>query len=158
MDPNSFRRLSSHWATGVSILTTLNKAGRHFGLTMNALSSLSLRPPLFLVCIDKASDTIKPLAESQVFCVNILKQDQKALAQAFAIKGKDKFTGVKITAGRTGAPVLAGALAIIECRVRQTIDGGDHLVFFGEIEHSSIGAGEPLVFYKGDYRALKSSK
>jgi flavin reductase (DIM6/NTAB) family NADH-FMN oxidoreductase RutF len=156
MDSKTFRKISGYWATGVSVLTTVNQAGRQYGLTMNALSSLSLAPPLLLVCIDNDSETIKPLAESKAFAISILKHEQKPIAQAFAMKGAEKFDHAALVKGRSGAALIAGALATIECRVTQCIEGGDHTVVFGQIERFEMGEGEPLIFYRGAYARLRA--
>jgi flavin reductase (DIM6/NTAB) family NADH-FMN oxidoreductase RutF len=154
MDPLNFRQLSSLWATGVSVVTTVAKNGQFYGLTVNGLSSLSLKPPLFLICVDRGSDTIAPLQASRVFCINILTAEQQALAQRFATKGQQKFANMSAQRGRLGAPLLPGALASLECRVHEIVEGGDHLVFFGELKEVHIGKGEPLIFFRNAYRRL----
>jgi flavin reductase (DIM6/NTAB) family NADH-FMN oxidoreductase RutF len=118
VDVNDFRRACGLWGTGVSIVTTCDAEGRPFGLTMNAVSSLSLAPPMLLVCVDRGSDTLAPMTQSRVFCVNVLAREQEALSNRFAKKGQDKFSDVAFTPGSTGAPVLAGTLVSFECAVQ----------------------------------------
>lgn len=156
MDATTFRRISSYWATGVAVVTTLDAEGRYYGLTMSGLTSLSLDPPLFLICVDKRSDTLKPIQQSQAFCINILTMAQQELAQRFATKGLQKFSGIPSTPGQTGVPLIEGALASLECRVREEIEGGDHVVFFGELAQARLGNGAPLLFYHGSYKQLPS--
>jgi len=92
ISPENFRKASGLWATGVSIVTTIDGSGAPFGLTMNSVTSLSLNPPLYLVNLDNGSDTLTALMESRAFCINVLASDQQALSNKFAKKGGDKFT------------------------------------------------------------------
>ncbi len=152
-----FRRACGLWATGVSIVTTADSGGRPYGLTMNAVTSLSLNPPMFIVCVDNGSDTLKPMQDSQVFCVNVLADTQQDLSNRFAKKGDDKFTGVAFSAGVTGAPVLAGTLVSIECVVHSMVAGGDHQIVCGEVRRlvvSDLPEVQPLLYYGGRYAAL----
>ena len=154
IDADEFRKACGLWATGVSIVTSVDGQGRPFGLTMNAVTSLSLEPPMFLVCVDKGSDTLQAMLDSGVFCVNVLAQGQQALSDRFAKKGDDKFSGIEHKAGATGAPVLAGTLLAIECTVKAVLPGGDHEIFCGAVErvfanHSE--SAEPLLYYGGRY-------
>lgn len=154
INADDFRKACGLWATGVSIVTSVDAQGKPFGLTMNAVTSLSLEPPMFLVCVDKGSDTLKAILDSGVFCVNVLAQGQQALSDRFAKKGDDKFSGIEHTRGETGAPLLAGTVLAVECTVKAVLPGGDHEIFCGEVEqvvadHSeSI---EPLLYYCGRY-------
>lgn len=155
--PEAFRRASGLWATGVSIVTTIDSAGKPYGLTMNAVTSLSLNPPMFIVCVDNNSDTLAPMRESKVFCINVLASTQQDLSNRFAKKGEEKFTGVAHAPGASGAPLLDGALLSIECTVRDIVAGGDHQIMLGEVQSivSNDGAGiEPLLYFGGRYAAL----
>ena len=154
---DSFRSASGLWATGVSIVTTADGAGKGYGLTMNAVSSLSLDPPLFLVCLDHKSETLGPMKESQAFCINVLTSEQEDLSNRFAKKGPDKFDGVEWSAAATGAPVIANTLVSIDCAVTQILAGGDHSIVCGEVKYIATNASEgvqPLLFFKGRYAAL----
>jgi flavin reductase (DIM6/NTAB) family NADH-FMN oxidoreductase RutF len=154
IDADEFRKACGLWATGVSIVTSVDGRGNPFGLTMNAVTSLSLEPPMFLVCVDKGSDTLRAILDSGVFCVNVLAQGQEALSDRFAKKGDDKFSGIEHTAGRTGAPMLAGTLLAVECTVKAVLPGGDHEIFCGEVERfvaNQSDAVEPLMYYRGRY-------
>lgn len=152
-----FRKACSQWASGVSIVTTVDSAGKPFGLTMTAVTSLSLNPAMFIVCVDNNSDTLAPMRESKVFCINVLASNQQDLSNRFAKKGAEKFDGVGYAAGNTGAPVLAGALLSIECAVSSIVPGGDHQIMLGEVRrivsNESEGV-EPLLYFGGRYAAL----
>ncbi len=152
-----FRRACGLWATGVSIVTTVDSNGIPYGLTMNAVSSLSLDPPMFLVCVDKGSDTLAPMTASRTFCVNVLTQRQQDLSNRFAKKGQDKFDGVAWSTGATGAPLIDDSLVSIECDVSDVLEGGDHKIFCGEVRgivsNDSVDV-EPLLYYGGGYGAL----
>jgi len=154
---DQFRRASGLWATGVSIVTTVDSAGKPYGLTMNAVTSLSLTPAMFIVCVDNNSDTLAPMRESKVFCINVLASNQQDVSNRFAKKGAEKFDGVAHAAGSTGAPVLAGALLSIECAVSNIVPGGDHQIMLGEVRrivtNESDGI-EPLLYFGGRYAAI----
>ncbi len=155
--PDDFRRASGLWATGVSIVTTTDASGKPYGLTMNAVGSLSLDPPLFLVCVDLKSDTLAPMSESKTFCINMLTSAQQDLSNGFAKKGTDKFNNVNWTTAATGAPVIADTLVSIDCAVQDVLQGGDHKIFCGEVRaiiDNTNEAAEPLLFFKGRYAAI----
>ena len=157
MTPDSFRKACGYWASGVSIVTTADTDGKLYGLTMNAVTSLSLTPPLFLICVDNKSDSLEPLRRSGVFCINVLSEAQQALSNSFAKKNPHKFEGVAHTLGSTGAPLLDGHLLAIECTVAASYPGGDHQIFVGDIRAISIPREEgigPVIYYRGRYAAL----
>ena len=109
---------------------------------------------LVLICIDKTLNTHTAIVESGQFAVNILEQRQEHLSRRFATSENDKFTGVAWHAGRFGLPVLEGALAVIECQLRDTFAGGDHSIFVGEVMDAEISTGSPLLYYRRGYREL----
>lgn len=153
-DADAFRKACGLWATGVSIVTTVDTERTPYGLTMNAVSSLSLDPPMFLVCVDNGSDTLAPMLASRVFCVNVLTADQQDLSNRFAKKGAGKFEGVEFEHGQTGAPMLAGTLLSVECAVADVLNGGDHRIFCGEVKSIRTNASEqaePLLYFGGRY-------
>ena len=154
---DDFRRASGLWATGVSIVTTADSAGKPYGLTMNSVTSLSLDPPLYIVNVDKGSDTLAPMLESRSFSINVLADDQQSLSNSFAKKGDDKFSDVDHAAGSNGAPRLAGALMTIECTVDAVHEGGDHKIVVGEVTeivHADPDETKPLLYYRGKYAEL----
>jgi flavin reductase (DIM6/NTAB) family NADH-FMN oxidoreductase RutF len=154
IEKNELRQVMGHFATGVTIITTLTKAGQLHGLTANAFTSVSLEPPLLLISVDKKAESWPAFEESRVFTVNILADDQEGLSRKFAVSGGNKFEGVAYRIGANGAPILDGTLAYIECTLYAAYDGGDHSIYLGEIQQVEIHEGKPLVFYRGGYRAL----
>lgn len=147
-----FRRLLGHWATGVSVVTAQPPAEAPCGLTVNAFCSLSLEPPLVLVCIEKGADSHDCIERAGKFCVNVLAAEQERLARRFAgVDSASKFDGIAFHRERTGAPVLAAALAWIECEVRARHDGGDHTIFIGEVIAGDARQGAPIIYYRGGY-------
>ncbi len=154
IEKNQLRQVMGHFATGVTIITTLNKAGQMHGLTANAFTSVSLEPPLLLISVDKKAESWPAFEESRVFTVNILADDQEGLSRKFAVSGGNKFEGVAYRVGANGAPILEGALAFIECTLYAAYEGGDHSIYLGEIQQAEIREGKPLLFFRGGYRAL----
>jgi flavin reductase (DIM6/NTAB) family NADH-FMN oxidoreductase RutF len=154
IDPLDFRRTLGCFATGVTVITVMDGDGKPRGLTANAFSSLSLDPPQVLVCIDHRADTFPVISQAKSFAVNVLTEEQREISQRFAGKGEDKFDGVPFHAGTNGAPILDGALAVIECQVEQKHEAGDHTVFIGLVEHVEHGPGKPLLFFRGNYASL----
>jgi flavin reductase (DIM6/NTAB) family NADH-FMN oxidoreductase RutF len=154
IEKNELRQVMGHFATGVTIITTLTKAGQMHGLTANAFTSVSLEPPLLLISVDKKAESWPAFEESRIFTVNILADDQEGLSRKFAVSGGNKFEGVAYRIGANGAPILDGTLAYIECTLYAAFDGGDHSIYLGEIQQAEIHEGRPLVFYRGGYRAL----
>jgi len=154
IEKNELRRVMGHFATGVTVITSIRSSGEMHGLTANAFTSVSLVPPLLLVCIDKKAESYPCFDESKIFTVNVLAADQEALSRRFAVTGGDKFEGVSYKVGANGAPILDGALAFLECKVTGKIDGGDHTIYVGEIEQAETKEGKPLLFFRGGYREL----
>jgi flavin reductase (DIM6/NTAB) family NADH-FMN oxidoreductase RutF len=154
LDPKELRRVMSQFATGVTIITTKGADGTPYGLTANAFTSLSLDPPLCLVCVDRKAESFAHFYDSKVFTVNILTCEQEHLSTRFAKSGGDKFTDVVTEAGHHGAPLIAGALAHVECVITDTVDAGDHVIHVGRVEHVDLHTGDPLLFFQGRYRRL----
>jgi flavin reductase (DIM6/NTAB) family NADH-FMN oxidoreductase RutF len=154
IEKNELRRVMGHFATGVTVITTFSKEGKLHGLTANAVSSLSLVPPLMLICVDKKADSYASFEESGVFTVNVLSDDQEDLSRRFAVSGGEKFEGVAYHRGGNGAPILNGSLAHLECKLTATYDGGDHTIYIGEIEEAQTREAKPLLFFRGGYREL----
>ena len=157
VDQQEFRSVMGHFATGVTVITTLDDNGGFLGLTANALCSVSLSPPLLLCCIDKSAECHPAFSASKVFVVNVLSTEQEVLSRKFAKSGADKFQGVGYRIERTGAPVLEGSLAHLECEVRQEFDAGDHTIYLGEpVDMSMDKEIEPLLYFRGGYRNLRA--
>jgi flavin reductase (DIM6/NTAB) family NADH-FMN oxidoreductase RutF len=150
-----FRTALSRFASGVTVVTTRDLDARPQGITVSAFSSLSLDPPLVLVCIDRTAFVHDFFEASGVFVVNVLAAEQEDLSRLFASREPEKFEGLGYSAGGDGVPVLAGALAAIECRLKHVYMGGDHTIFVGEVEHVSVREdGHPLLYYRGGYASL----
>ena len=157
VDQLEFRRVMGHFATGVTVVTTHDGDGKLAGLTANAVASVSLDPPMVLVCVDKQSDSYPSFAASRAFVINILSKRQETLSRRFAKSGGDKFTGIGYHIGVTGAPILDDTIAFIECEVRYDFDAGDHSIYVGEATGIAVSSEEdPLLYFRGGYRNLSA--
>jgi flavin reductase (DIM6/NTAB) family NADH-FMN oxidoreductase RutF len=156
MQHEMFRKLAGHWLTGVSVVTTLDQDGKPVGMTMSAVTSLSLNPPQFLICVDNRARTLAAIVASGHFCINYLRQDQESLASAFARRGEDRFAALAHRIEHTGSPVIEGAIAFIECKVNGVHAGGDHTIIVGDAVNGDAPGGEPLAYFRGSYRRLES--
>jgi flavin reductase (DIM6/NTAB) family NADH-FMN oxidoreductase RutF len=156
LDRQLFKSVLRRWASGVTIVTT--RAGeRVFGMTASAFSSVSLEPPLVLVCIDKKAHTLPAIVESGVFAVNVLAEGQHELASRFATEGNEslRFEGIAYRRGPSGAPWLRDTVAVLDCRVAAAHDAGDHWIYVGEVQAAEVAAErEPLLYYDARYCAL----
>ena len=148
---DEFRSALSHFPSGVTIVTTKDKDG----ITVSAFASLSLEPPMILVCVDKRAGSHDAFAESGAFVVHILAEDHEHHSNQFASHISDKFDGVEYRYGISEIPVLENTLVALECYFAHAHEGGDHTIFVGEIERAEIKDGKPLVYWHGDYRKLK---
>jgi flavin reductase (DIM6/NTAB) family NADH-FMN oxidoreductase RutF len=153
VDDAQFKHALSHFASGVTIVTTAH-GGVDYGLTVASFASLSLNPPLVLVCISKSSSSHDPIAHSQKFGVSILGSDQADVSGRFAARGGDKFAGLDVRRGELGIPLVANALATLECRVHQQVIGGDHSIFIGEVVDTRTREGAPLLYFRAAYREM----
>jgi flavin reductase (DIM6/NTAB) family NADH-FMN oxidoreductase RutF/DNA-binding GntR family transcriptional regulator len=153
VDRAAFRETIGHFATGVAVITTVAR-GRRFGMTASAVASLSLDPPMLVACINRRAPTCVAVRERGTFAVNILTEDQGALAERFARPRRDKFAGVGVEEGATGAPLLVSALARIECRVAEQVTGGSHTVFLADVVGVDTAQGSPLTYFRGRFGRL----
>jgi flavin reductase (DIM6/NTAB) family NADH-FMN oxidoreductase RutF len=151
---DEFRDVIGHFASGVTVITT-QLDDRPYGTTASAVSSLSLEPPMLLVCLYQGSLTGQAIARSRRFAVNILTDDQADVAVRFARKDPEKFAGVPIATGTGGSPLLSDALAVLECRVAQDVSAGTHTVFLAEVDHASSRGGTPLAYFRGQFGRLQ---
>jgi flavin reductase (DIM6/NTAB) family NADH-FMN oxidoreductase RutF len=156
MDSREIRDVMGHFATGVTVVTTRDGAGSPFGLTVNAFTSLSLNPPLVIVCIDKAAQCYSCFQESKVFAINVLSEEQEEHSRRFATKGIEKFEDIKWHRGENNVPLLDGAIGTIECKIVNSYEGGDHTIYLGEIVSAKATEDRPLLFFKGKYHRLPS--
>lgn len=154
--PESFRSIAGHFAAGVTVVST-TEAGTLYGTTVSAVSSLSLEPPMMLVCLNTASATHNALVRAGVFGISILASSQGAMAYHFGRRGGDKFATVAHHFGAAGVPLLDGALATIVCEVESTVRGGTHTVFLGRVREAEAQQREPLAYYRGKVGRLADS-
>ena len=148
---DDFRAALSRFPSGVTVVTTKDADGRFHGITVSAFCSVSLDPPLVLICIERSTASHGAFVESGLFAVNFLSAEQEQLSERFASPLTDKFDGVPFSLGELGLPLLSNSLAHLECRVRNTSDGGDHTIFIGEVEYAAVGDGDPLLYFRSDY-------
>jgi flavin reductase len=156
LSPTEFRKAMGCFATGVTIIT-LDLDGEVHGMTANALASVSLDPPLLLVCVDQAARTHAHLHAKKRFGVNILAQDQRAISEYYARPVEEqlkKEPSARFDRTRHGTPVLSGALTYLECRLQWAHNAGDHTIFIAEVEEVVVRPGEPLLFFRSKYRKI----
>ena len=160
IDPQLFKSVLRRWASGVTIVTT-HAGGRDAGMTVSAFSSVSLDPPLVLVCADRTAKT-RPLVESSgIFAVNVLAADQHELSSRFATDGNEdvRFDGLACRRGPSGALWLPDTLAVLDCRIAATHDGGDHVIYVGHVIAAEVHpTRDPLVYCDAGYRAIAPHK
>ncbi len=149
-----FRAALGRFVSGVTVITTLANDNQPAGITVSAFASVSLEPLLVLACIDRRASVHEYLYEGKHFAVNILAEDQEHLSRRFASKDQERFNGTGYSEGATGAPLLDGALAYLECRVVHAYPGGDHTIIVGEVESVRIAEHKPLAYYRGGYSQL----
>ena len=155
VDPDLFRSVLGRFASGITIVTARDGEGRDHGMTVSAFCSVSLDPPLVLVCIGHDA-TMHPLVGSlEHFGINILGSDQEALSRRFASKDIQRFEGIGFTRGESGVALLDGVLGWLECRTETRHDAGDHTVLVGRVEAALAGDGRPLLYYRGGYAQLE---
>jgi flavin reductase (DIM6/NTAB) family NADH-FMN oxidoreductase RutF len=150
-----FRMAMGSFAAGVTIVTTMDSSQRPHALTATAFSSVSLNPPLCLVCIDRRARTYRSVIRSGCFAVNILSAEQRSLSAHFASPIVEKFETIPWRIGEmTGCPIIEGALAWMECSVAEIYSGGDHDIFLGRVASVQVHDGTPLVYFRGSYSSL----
>ena len=154
IDEAGFKAAMSHFASGVTIVTT-EHGGRPYGMTVASFASLSLRPPLVLVCIEKSVKTHDAIVAARKFGVSILGADQADISTRFASRSDDKFSGIDVKRGELGVPLIAGALTTLECSVHDQLPGGDHSIFVGEVVRAATRDGVPLLYFRSGYREMQ---
>ena len=155
LDPATFRSVLGRFASGITVVTVRDESGKDFGMTVSAFCSLSLEPPLVLCCIDERTFIHKVLASAPQFAVNILSAAQESISRRFAEHVEDRFDGIGYTRGVTGAALLDGALAYIECDLVDCHRSGDHTIYIGEVIAASAHPERPLLYYRGGYAQLE---
>jgi flavin reductase (DIM6/NTAB) family NADH-FMN oxidoreductase RutF len=153
IDDHSFRKALGCFATGVTVVTTLNPDTRApAGVTVSAFSSLSLDPPLVLFCLGGKTSSLDSFKRFGHFGINLLSAQQREVSTRFASRSDDKWAGVTWEAGHSGVPLLGGCLATLECSLVNIHDGGDHVIFVGRVEHLKVEeGGAPLIYFRGAY-------
>jgi flavin reductase (DIM6/NTAB) family NADH-FMN oxidoreductase RutF len=158
---DDFRHAVGHFATGVTVVTSIGPDGEPVGTTANAVSSLSLDPPLILVCFDRSSVTLEAIRSHGAFVVNVLSAPQQELSTNFARRGLAAvWDGVEHRPGPTGSPRLQGTLAALECTVEHSLPGGDHEIIVGRVRYAETSGdgGAPLLFWRGSYLSLEDEE
>ena len=153
-DSEAFRKACALFATGVAVATVRAPDGAPHGLTVSSFTSVSIQPPLILFCIDYACNFLSHFRACTSFAVNVLSEDQREISNTFARKPEGRFEQVDWYTKSTGAPLLAGCIANLECRLSSIIEAGDHAIFLGEVIHAESRGGRPLLYFNRDYRAL----
>ena len=153
--PNRFREVLGNYPTGVVAVTAIGQDGKPLAMTAGSFTSVSLDPPLILVCVDHKSQSYPALVAVKQFAVNVLCHDQQDVSRRFATtKIENKFEGVPFTLSALGLPLLDNALAHLECATVNVHLEGDHSIFVGRVEAARTGSGLPLVYYRGRYDRL----
>ncbi len=152
--PDEYRRLLSRLPTGITVAVARDRAGQAQGMTASAVSSVSLEPPILLVCVGHEADFHAAIAGAPGFALSILSRDQEHLSRRFAEDRRDKFAGVPLAAGPGGLPLLEGVVAHILCETCGTYEAGDHTVFFGRVVGGAVFERAPLVHFRGRYTGV----
>jgi flavin reductase (DIM6/NTAB) family NADH-FMN oxidoreductase RutF len=158
ISPDLVRQALGHFATGVTVVTSRESNGAPIGTTASAVSSLSLEPPLLLVCLDRSSETLAAIREHHAFAINVLAESQEALSANFARRG-DAASWDKVghRPGPTGTPHLHDTLAVLDCRLERCLEGGDHEVVIGRLVALARSEQDPrpLLHFQGSYASLR---
>lgn len=150
VDQALFRSAIGHFTSGVTVITTARGAER-FGVTASAVASLSMDPPMLLLCLNRQLAATDAISEAGVFVVNVLAEGQSELATQFATRHPDKFRDVALAPGEHGLPILADALAHLQCRVVERRDVATHAVFMAEVHTARSHAGNPLAYFRSTF-------
>ena len=154
-DPRTLRDALGCFATGVTVVTCVGDDGRPAGLTVNSFTSVSLDPPLLLVCLAKEAASAAPLTQADSFAVNVLQTGQQPASIRFATRDEDRFGTTPWSRGEGGAPILEDSLGVFECERYAVYDGGDHHILVGRVVKASFDASlDPLLYFRGRYRRL----
>ena len=156
IDPDSFRSVLGRFASGITVITTVDAEGRDVGMTASAFCSVSLHPPLVQACVDRTASMFGALHVAERFGVNVLAAEQEALSRRFAaVESSHRFEGIGYSRGENGVVLLDDALAHIECRMVSRVEAGDHMLFVGEVERATARDARPLLYYRGGYAQLE---
>jgi flavin reductase (DIM6/NTAB) family NADH-FMN oxidoreductase RutF len=154
-DPRTLRDALGCFATGVTVVTALDEAGQPAGLTVNSFTSVSLEPPLLLVCLHKLAASAQALVGASSFAINVLQTGQQPASMTFSTRGEDRFGCTPWSRGESGAPILGDSMCVFECDRYAVYDGGDHHILVGQVVKASFDAAlDPLLYFRGRYRRL----
>ncbi len=155
IDIASFRSVLGRFASGVTVVTARDAEGRDHGMTVSAFASLSLEPPLVLMCVERRAELHPVLHEATRCAINILSEDQESLSRRFAERMTDRFDGIGYSRGVTGAALLEEALAHIEAEIVDRHPGGDHTIYIAKVIAASATSARPLLYYRGGYAQME---
>ena len=150
-----FRRVCGRFATGITVVSVLDCNGRPHGITVNSFASVSLDPPLVMVSLSLRNSALEHFLESAHFGINVLADDQEHHSRRFAKHGEDRFEGVNWQGAESGAPLIDGALAHLECARERWFEAGDHAVLIGQVLRAGCREGRPLLYFQSGYASLK---
>ena len=154
-DPRTLRDALGCFATGVTVVTCLNDEGEPAGITVNSFTSVSLDPPLLLVCLYKQAASALALTKASHFAINVLQTGQQPASITFSTRVEDRFGSTSWSCGEAGAPILKDSMGVFECENYAVYDGGDHHILVGQVVKASFDASlDPLLFFRGRYRRL----
>jgi flavin reductase (DIM6/NTAB) family NADH-FMN oxidoreductase RutF len=151
---DEFKAALSLFASGVTVVTTKDSADKLHGITVSSFCSVSLDPPMVLICIEKTTGSHYAFGESGAFVVNILGESQSEISEHFATRIDGKFDSIEHKLNEDGVPVLTGAIATLRCKLRHSLDGGDHSIFVGSVEDVIVSDGQPLIYFNRYYHNL----
>src|SRR5262245_36184813 len=152
---DQFRRVMGNFATGITVVTTRDRHGNAYGLTVNSFTSVSLDPVLILVCLDNKLSGLQAFKDSRHFGVSILSEHQEDISWMFAKKDAERPASIYLE-GKLGIPLLKNSLAIMECETVQVYAGGDHQIFLGEVQHAELlQPDHPLLYFRGKYERVR---
>jgi len=155
VDQHAFRAVLGRFSSGVTVVTVVDANGTDRGMTVSAFCSVSLEPPLVLMCIDHSASLYEQISAATSFTVNILSEGQEALARRFAGPHPDRFEGIGFSRGGNGIAILGDVLGYLQCTVTARHVAGDHDIVIGEVEEAMSEEGRPLLYYRGGYAQLE---
>lgn len=158
IDPKQFRNALGSYPTGVTVVTTVDENQQTRGFTANSFTSVSLEPPLLLICIAKTASSHEVFTQTNGFAVNILSESQKDISSLFASKSANKFDGCQWIKSPNGYPVIQDVVAYFDCKTYNKIDAGDHTILIGEVTDFSSRAAKPLGYCQGSYVNFNDAK
>ena len=155
VDPSQFRALLSRFASSVTVVSARDESGADRGMTVSAFSSVSLEPPLVLMCVDQSATLHDLLLRTEMLGVSVLAHEQEWVSRHFATREQHEWEGVPQRRGPCGMPLVDGAIAHLECRVVARHRAGDHTIIIAHVERGDVAEGEPLLYFRGTYARLQ---